>query len=140
MAKMLKSRAVLGLCAALALVAGCVERYPDKEYLSTYLPGGSGGGGGGGGGQDATTGGGTDAVSAADVQPDVQLTPLETCLYSYCNYEVNTCYYNQVCWKALQCAANCGPTPDCKNACVQVNSPVLFDLLACAAQSCAAYL
>ena len=115
---------------------GCVDRYPDKDYLSTYLTGTSPG-------QDAT-GGGTDAVSGSDTSALSDTsegnTPLGQCLQSYCYNQTVGCYTDTICWSALQCVTACNGNTACENSCGGAGNVALLQLVTCATQYCSAYL
>lgn len=121
-------------------VSGCVDRYPNSQYISTYTTGTSGGTG-----QDAASGGATDAVSSAQDTggggggQDVALSPLELCLSNNCPTQVTACYYDQLCWGTLNCVSACN-NPDCKNACMGTGDQVLLNLLQCATQYCSPFM
>ena len=118
------------------LAIGCVDRYPDKDYLSTYLTGTSPG-------QDATGGGGTDASTASDTgigDTAEGNTPLGQCLQANCYEQTVTCYYDGACWVTLQCVTACNGNPACENSCGGTGDVALLQLVTCATKYCSAYL
>lgn len=134
---MLQRVCLFGICLG---VLGCVERYPDSQYMSTYLTPNNGGGNG----QDTTSGGGQDTASANDTVsngPDVFAdTPFLKCLKSYCPVPLAACGYNSGCIAILQCLGACDAADSvCQSNCYPTSgmNPAFESLFLCASSSCA---
>ncbi len=118
--------------------SGCIDRYPDSAYMSTYLvaPGTDA--------QDTGSSGGQDAVVENDTissQLDtLQDTPFVTCLKYNCPIPLAACGLNQGCIAILQCLNKCSATDStCQAFCYpSAGANIPFEnLYVCAASSCA---